>query len=137
MRRYLAELGLKKRRPKSQRKPAVAVSSVRALPPGRRVQIDATRFALSDGMAWKYVVLDAGSRACLAVQTVRALTKEAAATALQAAKSVLNELGIGEPLVVQSDAGATSPRRISRTPAPLWAAPGTVAASTKPAAWAS
>ncbi len=106
MRRYLAELGLKKLRPKSQRKPAVAVSSVRALPPGRRVQIDATRFALSDGMAWKHVVLDAGSRACLAVQTVRALTKEAAATALQAAKSVLNELGIGEPLVVQSDAGS-------------------------------
>lgn len=106
MRRYLAELGLKKHLPKSRRKPTVALSSVRELPPGRRVQIDATRFALSDGIAWKYVVLNACSRACLAVQTVRTLSKEAVATALQAAKRVLDELGIGEPLVVQSDAGS-------------------------------
>lgn len=106
VRRHMNELGLKKNLPKKQRKPAVGVSSVRELLPGRRVQIDATRFALSDGVAWKYVVQGARSRACLAVQTVRALTKEAAATALQAAKCVLNELGIGEPLVVQSDAGS-------------------------------
>lgn len=106
VRRYLAELGLKKHLPKSRRKPTVALSSVRALPPGRRVQIDATRFALSDGVAWKYVVLDACSRACLAMRTVRALSKEAAATALQAARRVLDELGLGEPLVVQSDAGS-------------------------------
>lgn len=106
VRRYMNELGFRKRGPKRQRKPAVAMSPVRELPPGRRVQIDATRFALGDGVAWKYVVLDACSRACLAVQTVRALTKEAAATALQAAKRVLRALGIGEPLVVQSDAGS-------------------------------
>lgn len=106
VRRYMNELGLKKNLPKKQRKPAVGVSSVRELPPGRRVQIDATRFALGDGVAWKYLVLDVGSRACLAVQTVRALTKEAAATALQTAKRVLEQLGISEPLVVQSDAGS-------------------------------
>lgn len=106
VRRYLAELGLEKRRPKRQRKPAVAVSSVRALPPGRRVQIDATRFALDAGVAWKYVVIDAHSRARLTVQTVRALTKEATATALRAAQRVLIVLGITEPLVVQSDAGS-------------------------------
>ncbi len=48
---YMDELGLKKGRPKKRRKPAVAVGSVRELPPGRRVQIDATRFALSNGVA--------------------------------------------------------------------------------------
>ena len=106
VRRYVHELGLKKRLPKRQRKPAVGVSAVRELPPGRRVQIDATRFALGDGVAWKYAVLDACSRACLSVQTVRTLTKEAAASTLYAAKSVLNRLGICEPLVVQSDAGS-------------------------------
>ncbi len=80
-------------------------------------------------------MLDTRSRACLAVPTVRALTEEAAATALQAAKRVLREMGIEEPLVVQSDAGSdsTSPRRTSRTPAPPSAAPGTAAASTKKA----
>lgn len=106
VRRYMNELELKKRLPKRQRKPAVGVSPVPELPPGRRVQIDATRFALGDGVAWKYLVLDVTSRACLGVQTVRALTKEAAAQILCTAQSVLEQLGLGEPLVVQSDAGS-------------------------------
>lgn len=106
MRRYMNELGLEKRLPKRQRKPAVTLSPVRELPPGRRVQIDATRFTLDDGIAWKYLVLDVSSRACLAVQTVRGLAKEAAATALCCARRALEELGINERLVVQSDAGS-------------------------------
>lgn len=100
------ELGLEKRVPKRQRKPTATMSLVRELPSGRRVQIDATRFTLSDGVAWKYVVLDVTSRACLIVQTVRGLAKEAAAMALCCAKRVLEGLGIEERLVVQSDAGS-------------------------------
>lgn len=102
----MSELGLEKRLPKRSRKPAVTMSPVRQLPPGRRVQIDATRFALSDGVAWKYLVLDVTSRACLAVQTVRALTKEAAAQILCTAQRTLEHLGLAEPLVIQSDAGS-------------------------------
>jgi putative transposase len=106
VRRYMSELGLGKHLPKRQRKPAATVSSVRDLPAGRRVQIDATRFSLSDGVAWKYVVQDVASRACLGVRTVRGLSKETAASSLCAAKTMLDQLGITDPLVVQSDAGS-------------------------------
>lgn len=102
----MAELGLKQERPKRKRKAAPAFSKVCELPKGRKVQIDATRFELADGIAWKYVVEDVASRACLALHTVRQLSQEAAAAALVAAKRTLEKLGIAEALVVQSDAGS-------------------------------
>ena len=106
VRLHMAELGLKKQVPKRNRKPAPEYSKVCDLPDGRKVQIDATRFELTDGIAWKYVVEDVASRARLAVQTVRRLSQEAAAGALLTAKNRLEELGITETLVVQSDAGS-------------------------------
>jgi len=106
VRQHMVELGLQQARPKKKRKAASEFSKVCDLPAGRRVQIDATRFALDDGIAWKYVVEDVSSRACLAMTTVRALSKEAAATALAQAKRVLSDLGISTNLVVQSDAGS-------------------------------
>jgi putative transposase len=106
VRRHMAELGLKKQLPKRKRKPAPEFSKICELPAGRKVQIDATRFELADGIAWKYVVEDVTSRTCLAVQTVRRLSQEAAATALCAAQHSLTKLGITDLLVVQSDAGS-------------------------------
>ena len=49
----MAELGLKQERPKRQRQAAPEVSNVCDLPPGRKLQIDATRFELKEGLAWK------------------------------------------------------------------------------------
>jgi len=100
VRSHMAELGLKKQRPKRKRKSAPEFSSVCELPSGRKIQIDATRFELADGFAWKYVVEDVASRACLALKTVRQLSKEAAAAALLAAKHTLEKLGVDASLVV-------------------------------------
>lgn len=105
VRKHMRRLDLHKALPKKKRKPAPAVSSVCDLPAGRRLQIDATRFELSDGIAWKYVVEDVASRACLALHTVRRLSKEAAATALLKAQTTLAQLDITETLVIQSDGG--------------------------------
>ena len=70
------------------------------------MQIDATRLSLGDGVGWVYIVQDVASRACLATKAVRSLSKELAAEALQEAQTLLNNLGVSEPLVVQSDAGS-------------------------------
>lgn len=106
VRKSMAELGLKKERPKRQRKPAPEFSSSCDLPPGRKVQIDATRFELKQGIAWKYLVQDVSSRACLAIHTVRSLSQEAASAALLEAEQVLRKQGISDPLVIQSDGGS-------------------------------
>lgn len=52
-------------------------------PEGRRIQIDATRFALSDGVCWAYVVLDVETRAVLNIHVVRSLSASSAVMALQ------------------------------------------------------
>lgn len=106
VRYQMAQLGLGKQRPKRTRKPAPAFSKVCSLPKGRKVQIDATGFELKGSSAWKYVVEDVASRACLALHTVKSLSQEAAASALLAAQSTLEKLGIKDNLVIQSDAGS-------------------------------
>ncbi|MCA9840365.1 MAG: hypothetical protein KC422_25875 [Trueperaceae bacterium] len=106
VRLHMAQLGLGKQLPKHKRKSAPEFSNLADLPAGRKVQIDATRFELRDGIAWKYVVQDVSSRACLALETVRQVSKEAAASALLAGKNSLEKLGITETLVVQSNAGS-------------------------------
>lgn len=103
---HMAVLGLKQQVPKRKRKPAPEVSKVCDLAAGRKVQMDATRFALRDGIAGKYVVEDVASRACLALKTLKKLSQEAAASALLGAKHTLENLGIVETLVVQSEAGS-------------------------------
>ena len=106
VRKHMADLGLKKERPKRKRKAAPEFASVCELPEGRKVQIDATRFELKQGIAWKYLVQDVASRACLAIHTVRSLSQEAASAALLEAEQVLRKQGITDPLVIQSDGGS-------------------------------
>lgn len=74
------------------------------LPEGRRVQIDATRLTLDDGVAWIYLVEDVASRVCLSVSVAHRLSQERAALPLQEGHRVLIAQGITEPLVAQSDA---------------------------------
>jgi hypothetical protein len=64
VRSLLKDLGLQQRRPKKTRRPAPAVTESAEFPAGRRVQIDATRLTLDDGVAWISLVEDVVSRAC-------------------------------------------------------------------------
>jgi putative transposase len=106
VRRLLAAVGLAHERLKKKRRAAPAATAKAELPPGRRVQIDATRLTLGDGVTWVYVVEDATSRACLAVSVGRRLSQERAAQALQEGHRVLRQGGITASLVVQSDGGS-------------------------------
>ena len=106
VRDLMAHLGLKRETPRKKRRESPAVTPTYELPEGRKVQIDATRLSLGDGVGWVYIVQDVASRACLAAKAVRSLSKTGAAEALQEAQTVLGDLGISEQLVVQSDAGS-------------------------------
>jgi putative transposase len=108
VRKLLGELGLHVPLIRKRRKAAVAVpvTPEASWPCGQRVQIDATRFSLADGVVWVYVVQDVASRACLAQKAVRSLSKEVAKAALAAGVHRLRSLGITEPVVVQSDGGS-------------------------------
>ena len=106
VRQLLAMLGLAHERLPKKRRATPAVTAMAELPPGRRVQIDATRLALSDGVTWVYVVEDAASRACLAVSVGRGLSQERAAQALLEGHRVLQQRGLTTALVVQSDGGS-------------------------------
>lgn len=106
VRHVMRELGLAKSVPRKSRAKAPAVTLVRDLPAGRRVQIDATRFSLRSGPAWVYLVLDVLSRSCIGLKSVPRLSKHSAAEVLAEATDTLRELGIEDPLVVQSDAGS-------------------------------
>lgn len=75
-------------------------------PPGRRVQIDATQVAIKGSKVWVYLVEDVPSRLCLAVKVVRSLSKEAAQSVLCEGVKVLRQFGLGDSLVIQSDAGS-------------------------------
>lgn len=106
VRRILGELGLNPTPIRKRRKSAPEVTAIPDYPCGRRVQIDATQVALTKGKVWVYLVQDVPSRACLAIQVVRSLSKEAAGEVLREGVGVLRQLGVNEPLVIQSDAGS-------------------------------
>jgi len=106
VRHFMALLGLKRETPRKKRRVSSAVTPTCGLPAGRKVQIDATRLTLGDGVGWVYIVQDVAPRACLAAKAVRSLSKELAAEALREAQAVLDNLSISEQLVVQSDAGS-------------------------------
>ncbi len=106
VRRLLAALGLAHERPRKKRRAAPAITAAAEFPGGRRVQIDATRLSLSDGVAWVYVVEDVASRVCLAASAGRSLSKERAAQALQEGHHFLRQGGITTSLVIQSDGGS-------------------------------
>ncbi len=102
----LAELGLLQKPVKKPRRPAAEITAPADYPPGRRLQIDATQVQLRTGKAWLYLVEDVPSRALLAIRAVHSLSKEMAREVLGEAVGALRELGIDEPLVIQSDGGS-------------------------------
>jgi putative transposase len=106
VRQLLRELDLIPAQPRKTRRPSVPILTPLLWPEGRRVQIDATRFSLADGVAWVYVVLDVQSRAVLHLEVVRNLSACSAVTALQAGFQLLHRHGVKESIVVMSDGGS-------------------------------
>lgn len=106
VRRILGELDLNPPPVRKRRKPAREVTAIPDYPCGRRVQIDATQVAVKGGKVWVYLVQDVPSRVCLAIKVVRSLSKEAARGVLCEGVKLLRRLGVGDPLVIQSDAGS-------------------------------
>lgn len=102
----LGELHLHPPQPRKTRKPSGKVSAPQDWPEGRRVQIDATRLSLSDGVCWIYFVLDVPSRVVLASCVVRSLSMHLAKWTLDEAMTVLHAQGIAERILVQSDGGS-------------------------------
>lgn len=102
----LGELQLHPPQPRRTRKPSLKVSLPQDWPAGRRVQIDATRLSLPDGVCWIYFVLDVVSRVVLASRVVRSLSMHLATLTLDEAVGVLRAQGHDETILVQSDGGS-------------------------------
>jgi putative transposase len=106
LRGMLRALGLSQsviRKPRRQI-PIIRVES--EWPEGRRVQIDATRLSLGDGVSWVYLVEDVASRMCLAASVGPSVNQERAVETLLAGRDRLVDFGIDEPLLIQSDGGS-------------------------------
>ncbi len=106
VRELLGELELNPAQPRKTRKPSVEVIALPDWPAGRRVQIDATRLSLSDGVCWVYHVLDVQSRVVLASKAVRSLSMHLAKQALDEGIALLYSLGLCSTILVQSDGGS-------------------------------
>lgn len=102
----LGELDLQPPRPRKARKKAVPAVSETLWPAGRRVQMDATRFSLGDGVCWAYLLLDVETRCLLHIHVVRSLSASSAVTALRTGLQVLHDLGIQEEVLVMTDGGS-------------------------------
>lgn len=106
VRELLGELGLNPPQPRKTRKPAADVVAPPDWPTGRRIQIDATRLSLADGVCWVYHILDVQSRVVLASKAVRSLSMQLAKEALDEGVAVLRALTIHSTVLVQSDGGS-------------------------------
>lgn len=106
LRQWLRALGLSQKVVKKPRRQAPAIRVESEWPAGRRVQIDATRLSLSDGISWVYLVEDVTSRMCLAASVGPNVNQERAAETLQSGRDRLAAFGIDEPLLIQSDGGS-------------------------------
>lgn len=106
VRELLGELGLNPPQPRKTRKPAADVVAPPDWPTGRRIQIDATRLSLADGVCWVYHVLDVQSRVVLASKAVRSLSMQLAKEALDEGIAVLRSLTMHSTVLVQSDGGS-------------------------------
>ncbi len=106
LRRLLRTLGLSQPTIRKPQRPKPAIQMEAEWPEGRRVQIDATRLSLADGVSWVYLVEDVASRVCLASSVGPSVSKERAAETLRSGRDRLVELGIDDPLVIQSDGGS-------------------------------
>lgn len=78
VRKTLVRLKLNPAPVKKPRRVVPGVVPVHEWPEGRRVQIDATRLSLDDGVVWVYIVLDVLSRVVLAIKAIRALSMHSA-----------------------------------------------------------
>ncbi|MGB2682864.1 MAG: integrase core domain-containing protein, partial [Candidatus Competibacter sp.] len=105
VRRLMGELGLQPPPPMKRKRPAHPVAAEADWPEGR-LQIDATRFRLGDGVAWVYLVEDVKTRQCVAAAAAPALSQERAAAPLLEGHQRLMALGLTGPRRVQSDAGS-------------------------------
>jgi putative transposase len=106
VRQVMKALGLLLEKVKKPRRKMPTVTPEASYPAGRRVQIDATQVHLDTSKAWVYIVQDVTSRACLAIKAIRSLSQYSAREVLSEAVSHLRQLGVHEPIVVQSDAGS-------------------------------
>jgi putative transposase len=106
VRKLLGELGLNPPQPRKSRRPSPDVVAAPDWPAGRRVQIDATRLSLADGVCWVYHVLDVQTRVVLASKAVRSLSMQLAKEALDEGVGVLRSLGVHSTVLVQSDGGS-------------------------------
>jgi transposase InsO family protein len=106
VRKLLGELGLNPAQPRKTRKPCKDIVPPPEWPAGRRVQIDATRLSLADGVCWIYHVFDVESRVVLASKAVRSLSMDLAKETLDEGVAVLRTNGIYGSILVQSDGGS-------------------------------
>jgi transposase InsO family protein len=106
VRRLMGELGLQPPPPRKKQREKHEVTAVEDWPEGRRLQIDATRLKLDDGVAWVYLVEDVKTRQCLAASVASNLSQERAAQTLLDGHQQLTARGLVEPRLVQSDGGS-------------------------------
>jgi transposase InsO family protein len=106
VRQRMGERGLQPPSPLKKKRPAPTVTAERDWPEGRRLQIDATRFRLDNGVAWVYLVEDVKTRQCVAASAASTLSQERAAATLLEGPPRLMTLGLAEPRLIQSDAGS-------------------------------
>lgn len=106
VRQLMGELGLQPPPPAKKQRPKHEVVAEQDWPDGRRLQIDATRLSLDDGVAWVYLVEDVNSRQCLSASVAPNLSQERAAATLLEGHHELTALGLIEPRLVQSDGGS-------------------------------
>lgn len=106
VRRLMNEWGLQPPPPIKKKRPTPAVVAEHDWPEGRRLQIDATRFRLDDGVAWVYLVEDVKTRQCVAASAASTLNRERAAATLLEGHQHLTALGLAGPRLIQSDAGS-------------------------------
>ena len=115
VRKMLHKLRLNPAPVRKPRRVVPGVVPVHEWPTGRRVQIDATRLSLDDGIVWIYIVLDVLSRAVLAIRAVRAVSMHSAKMTLLEGINELRAQGIAESVVVQSDAGSDFTSEVFQT----------------------
>ena len=106
VRHLMGELGLQPPPPCKKKRQKQDVTAVEDWPEGRRLQIDATRLTLDDGVAWVYLVEDVKTRQCLAASVAANLSQERAAATLLEGDEQLRLLGLTETRLIQSDAGS-------------------------------
>ncbi len=106
VRQLLGDLELNPPQPRKTRNPSPQVVPPPEWPAGRRVQIDATRLSLADGVCWVYHVLDVQPRTVLASKAVRGLSMHLAKAALDEGIAVLRSQSIRSAILVQSDDGS-------------------------------